>query len=35
VQRYADTDVRVLGTHFPAPTACRIVSQGGKTRPVF
>ncbi|HKI99442.1 MAG TPA: MBL fold metallo-hydrolase [bacterium] len=33
--RYADRDVRVLGSHFASPTACRIVSAGGGWRPRF
>jgi glyoxylase-like metal-dependent hydrolase (beta-lactamase superfamily II) len=33
--RYADRDVRVLGTHFVAPTACRVVSAQGRWRPRF
>lgn len=35
VQRYADTAVQVLGTHFAPPTACRIVATGGGFRPEF
>jgi glyoxylase-like metal-dependent hydrolase (beta-lactamase superfamily II) len=35
VRRYADTSVRVLGTHFSPPTACRVVSRGGALRPAF
>lgn len=35
LQRYADTAVRVLGTHFAPPTACRVVSAGGGLRPDF
>jgi glyoxylase-like metal-dependent hydrolase (beta-lactamase superfamily II) len=35
VERYADTNVRILGTHFHHPTALRIVDQGGRTRPTM
>ncbi len=35
LQRSADRDVRVLGSHFMEPTACRIVSRGGSLRAVF
>jgi hypothetical protein len=32
VQRYGDSDTVVLGTHFPAPTAGRIVRDGDSWR---
>jgi glyoxylase-like metal-dependent hydrolase (beta-lactamase superfamily II) len=32
VRRYGDTDTLVLGTHFPAPTAGRIVAEGASWR---
>ena len=35
LQRYADTAVQVLGTHFAPPTTCRIVSRSDGLRPVF
>ena len=35
LQRYADTDTWVLGSHFTAPTACRITGRNGALRAVF
>jgi hypothetical protein len=30
LEKYADTDTRILGTHFAPPTAVQVVSKGGK-----
>lgn len=35
IEKYADTDTLILGTHFAPPTACRIIRRGESYRPRF
>lgn len=35
IEKYADTDTLILGTHFAPPTACRIIRRGESYRPRY